>query len=188
MAPDEQPAAPPELLASDAERQQATALLKQACVEGRVTLDEFGDRMRRALAARTRGELADLTHDLPPTPAPGPAGRTPVSMTFAALGSAERSGFWRVGEHSRVTSILGSCKLDLRRASVAATRTIIRAQVVMGDLTIVLPEGVEVEAEAVAVLGARTLRLTGPPPPPDAPVVRIEGFVLLGNITVRDHA
>ena len=58
----------------------------------------------------------------------------------------------------------------------------------MGDLTVLLPEGVEVEAEAVAVLGARTLRLTGPPPPPDAPVVRIEGFVLLGNITVRDHA
>jgi hypothetical protein len=37
-------------------------------------------------------------------------------------------------------------------------------------------------------MGARTLRLVGPPPPAGAPVVRITGVVVWGDLSVRDRA
>ena len=57
---------PRELRASDAERQAVARRLEQAFRDGRLTVVEFDERTRAAYAARTRGELDDLTEDLPP--------------------------------------------------------------------------------------------------------------------------
>jgi hypothetical protein len=51
--------------ASDAERELTVERLQRAMETGRLTLDEFDERAAGAYAARTRGELADLTRDLP---------------------------------------------------------------------------------------------------------------------------
>lgn len=185
---------PPEVRASDAERRQVSALLKQACVEGRLTLDEFSDRTSQVLAARTRADLDSVTRDLPVVTSPSSASgaarlaqRPAVSSTVAFLSSAERTGAWRVAEESRVISVMGSTKLDLRRAHISAPVTVIRANVIMGSLNVIVPEGTEVELEATAVMGSRTVRLKGTPAGPGAPVVRIEGFILMGDVTVRDR-
>jgi hypothetical protein len=181
---------PPATRASDAERGQTAALLKQACVEGRLNLDEFGQRVAEAYAARTRDELAALTSDLPAgQTAPVLARSAPpaVTSTTAILAAAERSGPWRVGESGRVLAVLGACKLDLRQATVTAPVTTIDAKVVLGNLVVLVPEGVEVDLAATAVMGARTLRLRGPAPPPGAPVVRITGVVVWGDLSVRDR-
>jgi len=52
-----------------ADRDQVVASLKDAFVAGMLTRDELDMRVGRALAARTRGDLAALTGDLPPVPA-----------------------------------------------------------------------------------------------------------------------
>ncbi|TWF76987.1 uncharacterized protein DUF1707 [Pseudonocardia hierapolitana] len=57
---------PRELRASDAERQAVTRRLERAFRDGRLTVVEFDERTQAAYAARTRGELDDLTEDLPP--------------------------------------------------------------------------------------------------------------------------
>jgi uncharacterized protein DUF1707 len=63
------------MLASEADREATQAVLKQAYEDQRLTLDEFESRVGRAVAARTQGELAKLTTDLPAAPAaPVPAG------------------------------------------------------------------------------------------------------------------
>jgi hypothetical protein len=203
----EQQARTPAVRASDAERQQATAVLKQACVEGRLTLEEFGERVGRALAARTREELAHITGDLPVTlAAPAivapagtagiggtamtraeAAGRKPVSSTIAIMSAAERGGVWRVNQESLVLAVMGECKLDLRQASISAPVTTIRARVLMGNLQVTVPQGVEVELDAMTVAGARKALMSGPPPPAGAPIIRIEGWVVMGELTVRDH-
>jgi hypothetical protein len=54
------------LRASDAEREAVVRRLEHAMLEGRLTIAEFEQRAAAAWAARTRGELADLTEDLPP--------------------------------------------------------------------------------------------------------------------------
>jgi hypothetical protein len=63
--------------ASHADREQVVGALKAAFVQGRLTADELDERVGQALAARTYAELAALTTDLPPDPAParepGPA-------------------------------------------------------------------------------------------------------------------
>ncbi|OLT41779.1 hypothetical protein BJF85_05130 [Saccharomonospora sp. CUA-673] len=50
--------------ASDADRERVAAHLQHQVAEGRLTLDEFSERVAAADRARTVGELADLTRDL----------------------------------------------------------------------------------------------------------------------------
>jgi hypothetical protein len=51
--------------ASSADRERAVDVLKAGFAEGRLTQDEYNDRMGRAYSARTYGELMALTSDLP---------------------------------------------------------------------------------------------------------------------------
>lgn len=51
--------------ASDADRERLVEQLKEHHAAGRLSLDEFEERMRQAYDAKTFGELAVLTHDLP---------------------------------------------------------------------------------------------------------------------------
>jgi hypothetical protein len=54
-----------ELRASDAERAAVVQLLERAVGEGRISMAEFEQRVEVAHRAITRGELDDLTSDLP---------------------------------------------------------------------------------------------------------------------------
>src|SRR4051812_14866739 len=59
--------------ASDAEREDAAERLRVAAAEGRLDPDELDERVGHVYGARTRGELATITRDLPePTPGPAP--------------------------------------------------------------------------------------------------------------------
>lgn len=53
------------LRVSDAERETVVRRLQAALVEGRLTIREFDERTRDAYGALTRGDLAELTVDLP---------------------------------------------------------------------------------------------------------------------------
>jgi Domain of unknown function (DUF1707) len=55
----------PRIRASDADRDRATALLREHHAAGRLTAEEFHERMDAALSATTLGELDDLLADLP---------------------------------------------------------------------------------------------------------------------------
>ena len=55
----------PSLRASDADRDQVVELLRQHTAEGRITAEEFDERMTAAYSAKTMGALAELTTDLP---------------------------------------------------------------------------------------------------------------------------
>ncbi len=59
----------PSLRAADADRDAVADRLRTAHAEGRLTVEEFGERLDAAFAARTMGELAGLTADLPAEPA-----------------------------------------------------------------------------------------------------------------------
>jgi hypothetical protein len=57
------------LRASDDERMRVVAELERHTAAGRLSLDEFSERVSRALAAATRHDLALVTSDLPAEPA-----------------------------------------------------------------------------------------------------------------------
>jgi len=79
--------------ASDADREQAIEILKEAFVLGLLTKDELDMRAGRALAARTCAELAALTPDIPPARAASRPTRPPVPARQRPLArAAARSG------------------------------------------------------------------------------------------------
>jgi hypothetical protein len=72
---------------SDAERERTAERLRTAVGEGRLTLAEFEDRLRTAYATASRGELVEVTGDLP---APIP----PTTVAAAASPAPRRPGEW----------------------------------------------------------------------------------------------
>ena len=57
-----------DIRASDAERELVVSFLRDQTAEGRLTADELDERVGRAYAAVTRGELQRLVRDLPDPP------------------------------------------------------------------------------------------------------------------------
>jgi hypothetical protein len=57
--------------ASDYDRESAVEVLRDAYTAGRLNLDEFDERTTAAYAARTWGDLRELTSDLPADPTLG---------------------------------------------------------------------------------------------------------------------
>jgi Flp pilus assembly protein TadB len=55
----------PRIRASDADRDRTAALLREHHAAGRLTAEEFDERLDQALNAKTLGELDELLSDLP---------------------------------------------------------------------------------------------------------------------------
>jgi len=71
--------------ASDVDREAVVATLRDAYTAGRLTLDEFDERMAAAYASKTWGDLRLLTIDLPVQPVLGtdvPARRLPAEAAL----------------------------------------------------------------------------------------------------------
>ncbi len=91
--------------ASDADRDRVAAALREHYAAGRLTVEEFRERLDKAYAAKTLGELDDLMADLPgvdlaqlPAALPAVGGTQPVagqgqSVEAAAHGRLSRT--WR---------------------------------------------------------------------------------------------
>src|SRR4051812_7496126 len=92
----------PAVRVNDAERQAMVARLQAACGEGRLTLDEFSERVGMALEARTSADLEELTLDLPALAPPSvpPTGTSaapaphPTSWAIGILSGSEHRGRW----------------------------------------------------------------------------------------------
>jgi hypothetical protein len=73
-----------ELRVSDRERQAVQERLQQAVSAGQLHFGEFDERLGAVWSARTRGELARVTRDLPDLPPPPPpAPPAPRHRVFA---------------------------------------------------------------------------------------------------------
>lgn len=172
--------------ASDAERDRAVEALAAASAEGRLSLEEYSLRSEAALTARTVGELAGLTADLPDSALPvvtrGTAGAS--EEIVAVLGNESRKGPWVVPEHMTVRSVLGDCHLEMQEAVLGQRVTTIDATVRFGSVTIFVPDGIDVRMSGRAVLGAKSSELRGEPLP-GAPVLVVRCDVFCGAITVR---
>jgi hypothetical protein len=179
---------------SDADRQKIVDLLRQASAEGRISIAEFDERVRRAYAATTQADLEPLTADLPrpaSSPAPDTAGRAAarddggVSWTVAVLSGNERRGRWRVARRTRAVALMGGCTLDLREAALPPGELQITAVTVMGGVEIIVPEGVEVTISGFSLMGGYEARAADLPRRPGTPLVRVRAFSIMGGVDVK---
>lgn len=180
----------PELRASDADREQVVTRLRDAAAEGRIDLTELEERLDRALAAKTYGELAPLTADLP---APADALKRPprrqrseplvIRGGFAGL---NRDGVWDVPPRTVVHGDLGGVKLDFTQARCEWEEFEVEVHAGAGGVTLVVPPGMAVDTEHVNPdLGGLTDKSARGEPQPGQPVLRVTGSGSLGGIKIR---
>jgi hypothetical protein len=188
---------PSDLRASDADRDRIADVLRDALAEGRLTAVEHAERVERAYRAKTVGELEPLVRDLPGAhraapafaPAPGrpPAGAVPVeadARVVAVFSSAVRRGRWRAGRRLHAYAVFGSVEIDLSEAIFEYQQVVVKAVSVFGNVEISVPENVSLRGTGGGVLGTFEVD-TLDAADPDAPVVYVDGWAVLGNVEAR---
>ena len=186
--PTHPPAPHPAILAGDQEREHSTDLLSQAVVEGRLTLEEFSDRVGRAQAARTREELAVLTQDLP-APTPPQTASTELAPTqqrhVAFCSRLVRSGPWELAERSEFRSICGTITLDLSQARLPGSTVDLEIFNLFGTVTVLVPEGVDVSVTGGGMFASQVIQPPSSRPVHGAPRLRIDARGPGGTLYVR---
>ncbi|MGW0753110.1 DUF1707 SHOCT-like domain-containing protein [Streptomyces sp. NPDC002587] len=188
---------PTGLRASDADRDRIAQILADALAEGRLSSEEHSERLDSLYAVKTVGELEVLVRDLPApgaghtppayAPAPGPgAPGGPVETVVAVCSSSARKGRWRPGAFTRAVSVMGDITIDLTEAVFEQQVTEVNVTSVLGNVEILVPENVTLRGYGSGVLGNFEVRGEGRgESDPQAPVVIVRGFALLGNIEAR---
>jgi hypothetical protein len=185
----------PGVRASDAERQAVVDRLNTAVGEGRIDLQEFSERLDLALSAGTREELSPLLDDLPSAPAaptesappagaPAP-GRSRLHWFVSPVGGSRRRGPWRVPARNLHISLLGGLHWDLTEAELSAPVVTLHQFSVIGGTRITVPPGVRVEALGFGILGGRSVEVDERGLGPNAPVLRVVSFSVVGGIQIR---
>lgn len=174
----------PSVRASDADRDQVVLALREHLLAGRLTLEEFSDRVDAALRARVTADLAVLQRDLPEVfVQPEGVRRRPSRFTTALLGRAIRRGRLRLGRRSVAASAFGDLDFDLRDATIDQQEATVRVLAAFGNVDVYLPEGVNVDVSGVTIFGHR--RDWGHDSArPDAPVIHVRAAGFAATIDV----
>jgi hypothetical protein len=171
--------------ACDAERDETLKILGEQAAVGRLTLEEHQERSGKALAAKTRGELAALTSDLPGEDL---AARTPAQRKarwmVAIMGGTRRRGRFRAVGSINAVAVMGGDEIDLRAAEIEGGELTINSFAIMGGPVIYVPDSVELELGGFSVMGGNTEQGSHRVPSRGAPVIRVRGFALIGGTTV----
>ena len=175
--------------ASHEDRDRVVDVLRVAAGDGRLTADELDERVERALTARTYGELAALTADLPAARAAAPAPEPRKVLRIERYGAnAVRDGSWVVPERIEMRVTGGNVTLDFTEAVIALPLLEIDAVVTGGNLTLITRSGIVVNTDDVALAGGRVAVRESPgSPEPPVPVllnVNVSGNLVGGNIRV----
>jgi Domain of unknown function (DUF1707)/Cell wall-active antibiotics response 4TMS YvqF len=173
----------PALRASDADRERMVALLREHATDGRLTLEEFTERISVAYEARTIDELDALGRDLPAAGSPTPRRRR-TRLALAVFASNRLEGRLRIGRRVLCLMGFGNIDLDLRRATFDGDVITIVALGMFGAIDVYVPEGIEVDLHGLAVFGHRQARGNEVPPHPGTPLIRVFAFSMFAGIDV----
>jgi hypothetical protein len=178
------------LRASHADRDRVVELLRIAAGDGRLTAEELDERLEAALTARTYGELAALSTDLPAIPEFAPAIPEPEPKYLDRIechgSNVKRDGRWLVPQRMEVRVTGGSVTLDFTEAVILQPSLLIDADVSESRLTLVTKPGVVVDTDGVAAEGSY-LKVRAPRAP-EVPInlrIQVSGKVSGGHITAR---
>jgi hypothetical protein len=191
-----EPALPAQLRASHEDRDQVIEALRVAAGDGRLTVDELGERIESAFGAKTYGELAALVRDLPASGTPGIMPEVRPGSTAAAAkdlikiecqsGNAVRNGRWVVPRRMQVRVSSGQVTLDLTEAVIAHRALDIEAEVRSGHLKVLTRPGIVVDTDDV-VIRSGNVKVKAPwgTEVPTTLVVTVSGKVGSGLISAR---
>ncbi|HVR61504.1 MAG TPA: DUF1707 domain-containing protein [Polyangia bacterium] len=181
-------------------RDRVIALLSDHFAHDVLDVDEFERRITVAHTATSLGEVEALLSDLPATaaastpamlakqrPALVPASEVRQEQTvMAVMGGVHRRGSWTMPRRLRVVAVMGGAHLDLREARFPPGPVEIDVFAMMGGTEIIVPPGLAVETHGTAIMGGfQEVNRAPAQPDPDAPLLRVRGFVMMGGVDVR---
>ena len=177
----------PVVRASDADREAVIARLQTALGEGRIDLDEFGQRADAAYSAVTIAELDLLMADLPA------GGRPPVEIV-GTRAPEEVSSFFGdvrlagVSAPQRASTVFGDVRIDLRGLRTEADRVDLYLSTVFGDIDVIVSEGVDAQLRGRTTLGDRKVDLAPVQRLAGTPLVVVHGRTVFGDLKLRSLA
>ncbi|MBD0692946.1 DUF1707 domain-containing protein [Streptomyces sp. CBMA123] len=183
------PSALPALRASHADRDRVVAMLGVAAGDGRLTADELDQRVEAALSARTVGDLAALTADLPPisiSTSGVPAESRDVLRIEQKFSRLERTGGWVLPRRLELAAEWCNVTLDFTQAVITQDTLEIDVDMQGGNLTLIVGPGITVDPYGLTLEFSKIKNQYAPDP--GTPVrLRIEliGKKGFGRIRVR---
>jgi len=191
----------PELRASDADRERVAEVLRDALAEGRLDMEEFTERLETTFKARTYGELAPITRDLPVGQVVHPkvdmvkrpesdgswgsrivGGEGSSTWAVAIMSGFQRKGRWTVPRRFDCFAFMGGGEIDLREANFADHEVVINCVAIMGGVEVIVPPGVEVVVRGIGIMGGFDEREEWAPADPGAPRVIVTGLAFWGGV------
>ncbi|MFI9612505.1 DUF1707 domain-containing protein [Streptomyces sp. NPDC052023] len=167
--------------ASHADRDRVVDVLTAAAGDGRLTAEELEERVEAALTARTMGELAVLTGDLPVV-----TEAKDLVRIQQEGGSVVREGEWAVPRLLEIESSWGDVTLDFTDAVISQGTVRVDLDMQGGTLRLVTRPGVVVDTVSLVTNYAQIK--TQRPAEPDVPVMlRVEvcGRLSYGRVLTR---
>jgi hypothetical protein len=177
----------PTVRASDADRAAVVARLQKALGEGRIDLDEFGQRAAVAYDATTLAELDGVVADLPTD------ARPPVEMVGARTPEVVSSVFGDIklsggSAPQKVSGVFGDIRIDLRGLRTDADRIELYLSTVFGDVEVIVAEGVDAELQGRTVFGDRRTELAVVPRLAGTPRIVVHARTVFGDLRLRSLA
>ncbi len=179
----------PEMRASHADRDRVVEVLRVAAGDGRLTSDELDQRVEAALSARTVGELAGLTADLPAVSvsAGGVVAEVKDVLRIDQRWSpVRREGRWVVPRRLELFAEWCEVTLDFTQAVITHDTLRIDLDMEGKTLTLITGPGIVVDTDALALEFSRVRNHRAPDL--DAPItlrVELVGRKRHGRIVVR---
>jgi uncharacterized protein DUF1707 len=141
---------------SDAERETAIGDLREHVAQGRLTLEEFSERVDAALRARVVSDLEPVRSGLPlRSTGTVQTTRKRTRFTVALIAHVVRRGRLRLGRWSTAVSVLSDIDLDLREASVDGLLSTVSVLALVGNVDVYVPEGIDVDVSGLTAFGHR---------------------------------
>lgn len=182
-----------------AEREAIATVLQEAAADGRLSMDELDERLDVALRAKTYADLdavvSDLTVELPwrsqrqLTPprvpsAPGYSREDPLRLE-GGMSSEKRTGLWVVPPFLRVSSGMGTVKLNCLEATPAAPLIEVEVIAGAGTVLIIVPTGWAANDDRLGKsMGTKTIKVPRTPGT-GQPLLVLYGSVGLGTLKIR---
>lgn len=178
----------PAVRASDADREAVVTRLQSAVGEGRINLDEFGQRADAAYAAVNRAELDLLVADLPTHPyrAVEIVGRRPQEELSSVFGDIKLAV--STAPPQRASTVFGDIRIDLRGLRTGAERIDLHLSTVFGDIDVIVAEGVDAELHGRTVFGDRKVQLAPVERLVGTPLVVVHSRAIFGDLRLRSLA
>jgi hypothetical protein len=163
------------------------ARLQKALGEGRIDLDEFGQRAAVAYDATTLAELDGVVADLPTDARPpveivGTRAPEVVSTVFGDIKLAGGSA------PQKVSGFFGDIKIDLRGLRTDADRLDLYLSTVFGDVEVIVAEGVDAELQGRTLFGDRRTELAAVPRLTGTPRIVVHARTVFGDLRLRSLA